>query len=203
LRGIRGALAARDVDVHAAVRQGQLQFHDVHEAVSAILPDGALDAARFQAAIVEGLARASADVRFYGVRWWGEISNVLHHAGDTRAALGAEELAGAAARKHDIRLLCSYLCDKFDSRSYDGILPELCRRHSHVIPTDDYVRHRLAVNRAIADVIGEIRGPLLQSLLAWEGPACDLPSSQELLFWLREAQPERFPEVLSRARAHH
>src|SRR5688572_8193545 len=55
LRGIRGALAARDVDVHAAVRQGQLQFHDVHEAVNAMLSDGVLDAARFDAATVEAL----------------------------------------------------------------------------------------------------------------------------------------------------
>src|SRR5687768_8988603 len=122
LRGIRRALATRDLDVHAAVRQGQLQLSDVHQAVDTLLPDGVLDAAGFQAATVEGLAKASADARFSGVRWWGELSNVLHHAGNTRAALIAEELGDAAVKRYDLRLLCSYLCDKFDARSYDGIL---------------------------------------------------------------------------------
>jgi hypothetical protein len=64
------------------------------------------------------------------------------------------------------------------------------------------VRHRLAVNRAIAEVLGEIRGPLLQSLLSWKGLGCDLPSSQAQLFWVRETLPERFEEVLSLVKAH-
>ena len=78
----------------------------------------------------------------------------------------------------------------------------MCAQHSHAIPTADYVRHRLAVNRAVAEVIGDIKGPLLQSLLSWKGLGCDLPSSQALLFWLCEAMPEKFREVLSRTKAH-
>ena len=58
------------------------------------------------------------------------------------------------------------------------------------------------MNRAIAEVVGEIRGTLLQSLTSWKGLTCDLPSSQELLFWLREAVPERFDAVLERARTY-
>jgi hypothetical protein len=64
------------------------------------------------------------------------------------------------------------------------------------------VRHRLAVNRAIAEVVGEIKGPLLQSLLSWKGLTCELPSSQALLFWIRESMPERLQDVLARARAY-
>jgi hypothetical protein len=64
------------------------------------------------------------------------------------------------------------------------------------------VRHRLAVNRAIAEVVGDIKGPLLQSLLSWKGLACDLPSSQALLFWVRDALPEHFQDILSRARTY-
>jgi hypothetical protein len=130
------------------------------------------------------------------------MSNVMHQHGDTRGALLAEDLADAAAKKHGIGILCSYLCDRFEPLGYDGLLPDLCRRHSHAIPAEDYVRHRLAVNRAVAEVLGDIRGPLLQSLLSWQGLACDLPSSQALLFWIREALPERFCEVLMRAKAY-
>jgi hypothetical protein len=78
----------------------------------------------------------------------------------------------------------------------------MCATHSHLIPADDYVQHRVAVNRAIAEVVGEIRGTLLQSLWSWQGPQCHLPSSQALLFWLRETLPEQFEAVLARARAY-
>jgi len=71
-----------------------------------------------------------------------------------------------------------------------------------VIPADDYVRYRLAVNRAIAEILGEIKGPLLQSLLSWKGLACDLPSSQALLFWIRETLPDQFHSVLARVKAY-
>jgi hypothetical protein len=58
------------------------------------------------------------------------------------------------------------------------------------------------VNRAVADVIGEIKGPLLQSLRSWKGLACDVPTSQAVLFWIREAMPEHFDAVLSRTKTY-
>ena len=64
------------------------------------------------------------------------------------------------------------------------------------------MRHRLAVNRALAEVVGEIKGPLLQSLLSWKGLTCDLSSSQAILFWVRDAMPEHFHDVLARAKAY-
>jgi hypothetical protein len=45
-----------------------------------------------------------------------------------------------------------------------------------------------------------MQGSLLQSLASWKGLACELPSSQALLFWLRETLPEQFAAVLARAR---
>ena len=134
------------------------------------------------------------------MRWWGEIASTLHHRSDREAGLLAEKLGDAAAKKYGATVFCSFLCDKFDPQRYDDTLKELCGVHSHVIPADDYVQHRLAVNRAIAEVVGDIKGPLLQSLASWKGIGCDVPSSQALLFWLRETMPERFEDVLARAR---
>jgi hypothetical protein len=202
LRDVNRALAAGGVDVEAALRGGQLAASDVRDALAAVLPGGRLDPARFDAVAGEALRRARADARFAGVRWWGEMSNAMHAHGRTPEALQAEQLADAVTKKHGARLFCSYLLDRFDPKGYDGMLREVCCRHSHVIPAEDYVRHRLAVNRAIAEVLGEIRGPLLQSLLSWKGLGCDLPSSQALLFWVRETLPERFEEVLSLVKAH-
>ncbi len=202
LRGVRRALADAGLDADAALRREQLALADVEQSVAAVLADGRLDPGRFEAVAGKALRKAHVDARYTGVRWWGEMSNLMHAHGNTEDALRAEELGARLTRQHGTRLFCSYLLDRFDPKGYDGVLTEVCRRHSHVIPAEDYARHRLAVNRAIAEVIGEIRGPLLQSLLSWKGLGCDLPSSQALLFWLREALPECFAEVLSRAKAH-
>ncbi len=202
LRGVHRALDSAGVDADAAMHRGQLTFSDVHDSVVAVMRAGRLDAARFESLAGEALARLRADARFAGVRWWGEMSNLMHEQGNTADALAAEDLADGIARQHGVRLFCSYRLDRFDPAGYDGILRDVCCKHSHVIPADDYVRHRIAVNRAIAEVIGEIKGPLLQSLLSWRGLECDQPSSQALLFWAREAMPEHFPEVLSRVRRH-
>lgn len=199
--GIRQALASAGLDVAAALHAGQLVHTEVSEAVAAVLAGGRLDRARFDALADQALGRARADARFAGLRWWGEMSNLMLCHGATRDALQAEEYADAAARRHGAALFCSYLIDRFDPRHH-GVLKELCCRHSHVIPAEDYVRHRLAVNRALAEVVGEIRGPLLQSLLSWKAPGCELPSSEALLLWAGEALPEHLPEILSRAKAH-
>lgn len=202
LRGVQRELSLMGVNTEAALRQGQLMVSDAARGVEAIMSDGSPNDARFEAAMIDVLARARADTRFSGVRWWGEMTNIAHQQGDDRAALRMEELADAGARKLGFSLFCSFLCDKFDPQGYEGILTEMCGKHSHVIPAQDYVRHRLAVNRAIHEVIGEIKGPLLQSLLSWKGLACDLPSSQAALFWIRDTMPEHFSAVLSRAKAY-
>lgn len=202
LAGIERELRSAGVDVAGAVRNDQLILSDVEESLVQVVPQGRLEPARFDAVACGALENALCDGRFTGVRWWGEMTNTLHHRGHREAGLQAEKLGDAAARKYGATVFCSFLCDKFDSQGYDHILKDLCCIHSHVIPAADYVRHRLAVNRAIAEVVGDIRGTLLQSLTSWKGLACDLPSSQALLFWVREALPDKFEAVLERARTY-
>lgn len=204
VQGIRRALSGRGVDVEGVLRSGQLTVGDAHEAVEAVTVGGLPDRQRFEAVAGEVLARARADARFSGVRWWGEMSNVFHALGNRAGVLLDEEIGDALCRKYEVSLFCSFQCDRFDAAAYAGVLKDVCCRHSHVIPAEDYAGHRMAVNRAVAEVIGEISGPALQSLLSWKGLAgCDLPSSQAVLFWLRETMPAQFPEVLARARALH
>jgi hypothetical protein len=199
---IEGALRAAGVDAAGAGRNGQLMTSDVHESLVHVVPNGRLEPARFEEVASGALDQALSDTRFTGVRWWGEMTSTLHHAGNPEAGLQAEKLGDAAARQYGATVFCSFLCDKFDAQGYDDVLQNLCCLHSHVIPAEDYVQHRLAVNRAIADVLGDIRGTLLQSLTSWKGLACDLPSSQALLFWVRETLPEHFDAVLERARTY-
>ena len=202
LAAIDRELRSADVDAAAAERNGQLLLSDVEESLVHVVADGHLEPANFDKVACGTLEGVLADSRFSGVRWWGEITNTLHHRGNRKAGLEAERLGDAAAKKYGATVFCSFLADKYDSRGYDEILHDLCCVHSHVIPAPDYVQHRLAVNRAIAEVVGEIRGTLLQSLTSWKGLACELPSSQALLFWLRETLPDQFDAVLQRAKRY-
>ena len=203
LAGIDRELESAGVDAGAAARNGQLLLSDVEESLVHVVTDGRLEPARFDEVACGTLEGVLQDPRFSGVRWWGELTNTLHHRhGNREAALQAEQLGDAAAKKYGATVFCSFMCDKYDSRGYDEILKDLCCVHSHVIPAPDYVRHRLAVNRAIAEVVGDIRGTLLQSLTSWKGLACELPSSQALLFWLRETLPDQFEAVLQRAKTY-
>jgi hypothetical protein len=201
LCAVRRELLARDVDCDAAQRRAQLAAYDVREAADAMLTGGAPDAEGLAAYAGRAFVKARAGGRYSGLRWWGEITSFLYHQGEPRAAMLAEEIGDAAVKEHGGAVFCSFLCDRFDAQAY-SVLRDMCCAHSHVIPAEDYVRHRLAVNRAIAETVGEIRGPLLQSLLSWKGLSCELPSSQALLFWVREAFPERFDDVLARVKAY-
>lgn len=189
-RRVCAALRSRDLDVEAALARGQLVLTPPPEQ---FVQQG-LDEPK--------LAGLSRDARFAGLRWWGETSSFLYQRGDEKAALACEDFANGLARRYRMKMLCSLLCDRFDAKPYHGVLPEMCGRHSHLIPARDYVRHRLAVNRAIAEVLGEIRGPLLQSLLSWKHSGCEVPSSQAVLFWLRDTLPERLQAVLARLKSY-
>ena len=188
LSGSRKHLAAIDARLRSLgveAESGQLMRTDLQAAIPQSTVDDAL-----------------ADPRFTGVRWWGEVTSTLFQRGEREAGLAAEKAGDEIAKKHGVKILCPHLGDKYDARAYNDTLLHLCCLHSHVIPAEDYARHRQAVNRAIAEVVGDIKGTLLQSLNSWRGLACDPPSSQAVLFWLRETLPEKFEAVLARARAY-
>lgn len=199
---VRAALRSRDVDVDAAFARGQIVVVPVPARVEEILWDGPMDERRFEELTAGSVAKLAADPRFGGIRWWGETSSCFYQRGHEKAALACEELGNVAARKYAMALLCSFLCDRFDAALYHGVLRRMCQRHTHLIPANDYVRHRLAVNRAIAEVLGEIRGPLLQSLLSWTHSGCELPSSEAVLFWLRDTLPDHLHPVLARLQSY-
>ncbi len=199
-RNISARLASRGLEPEALLRQGQLTVLDADETLPVLMDGNMPNEELFKSLAGETIEKARAGGKYRRVRWWGEIVNTLYVTGNARASTRLEELCTEVTREHATPIFCSFLMDKFDPRIYDGAFGAVCRTHSHVIPAQDYVRHRLAVNRAISDVIGEMQGSLLRSLMSWEGVPSEMPSSQSLLLWVKDTMPDRFEQVLLRAR---
>lgn len=199
-RNISRRLHGKGFDTAALFRQGQLTLLDADATLPKFMAGNMPDGAIFKPLAKETIARAHAGGKYPRVRWWGEMVNVLYVNGNPQGSNRLEQFFDEVAHEERIAIFCSFLMDKFDPSIYDEAFGHVCTTHSHVIPCDDYVRHRLVVNQAVNDVLGGIKGPLLQSLVSWMGAPTAMPSSHALLLWLKELQPQHFAAVLARAR---
>jgi hypothetical protein len=194
-------LHARGIRPDDLFRDGQLTLLDADDTLPKFMRGNLPDGNIFKPLARSTIARARAEGKFPRVRWWGEMVNVLYVDGNPRGSTRLEELFDEVAHEENIAIFCSFLMDKFDSQIYDGAFGSVCRTHSHVIPAADYLQHRFAVDRAIADVVGDIRDRLLKSLPDWNQPSAVMPASQALVLWLKDHMPQHFAAVIERARA--
>lgn len=199
-RIISKQLRGRDIDTEDLFRKGQLTLLDADETLPKFMRGDSPDGNIFKPLARNTIARARCDGKFPRVRWWGEMVNVLYVDGNPRGSTRLEEYFDEVAHEENIAIFCSFLMDKFDPQIYEGAFGNVCRTHSHVIPAADYAHHRATVDRAIADVVGDIRGPLLKSLVTWNEASTSMPASQALILWLKDHMPQRFSAVLERAR---
>jgi hypothetical protein len=199
-KNISARLRGKGFDPEELFRRGQITLLDAQATLPKFMAGSLPDGGIFKPLAKQTIAKARAGGKFPRVRWWGEMVNVLYVEGNTPGSNRLEELFDEVAHEESIAIFCSFLMDKFDPAIYEEVFSNICRTHSHVIPADDYARHRITVNRAIAEVVGDIRGPLLQSQVAWKDVPALMPSSQALLLWLKDKMPEHFADVLARAR---
>ena len=199
-RNISGRLRGKGFDLDALFRQGQLTLLDADDTLPRFMVGRTPDGTIFKPLAKQTIAKARAGGKFPRVRWWGEMVNCLYVEGNAKGSNRLEQFFDEVAHEENIAIFCSFLMDKFDPKIYDEAFGNVCKTHSHVIPADDYARHRLTVNRAIADVVGEIKGPLLQSLVSWKHAPSLMPTSQAVLLWLKAHLPHQFEPVLARAR---
>ncbi len=195
-------LASKGLNLDDRFNQGQLTVLDADATLPRFMAGSMPDGGIFKDLAGKTIEKARAGGKFPRVRWWGEMVNVLYVNGNGAGSNRLEELFDEVAHEQSIAIFCSFLMDKFDLRIYDEAFTNICRTHRHVIPAEDYASHSEAINRAIAEVIGEIKGPLLRSLMSWAGAPSMMPSSQAMLLWVKESLPFHFPEVLARAHQH-
>jgi hypothetical protein len=72
------------------------------------------------------------------VRAFGEMVDLLWKRGNSAAALRLEALWNRAMARHDLVLLCGYGMRNFYKADDGAAFGEVCRQHTHVMPTEHF-----------------------------------------------------------------
>jgi hypothetical protein len=196
-------LAAHGVDIATAVDRGQLTILDAERCLEQFMVNGAPDRAAFLAltSAIVGRARAAGHDH---VRLFGEMVDMLRRD-STAATAQLEALWNAVLEDRRLALLCAYAIDNFDREAHRGILHQISRSHSYLIPVEDYERLDVAVDRAYDDVLGASGDPraFRELVESRRRPAADMPAAAGGLLALRDLVPQVADCVLDRAGRHY
>jgi signal transduction histidine kinase len=127
--------------VDAALTEGRLSLLDARNTLSRFMIGGMPDPDLFRDVLSSLIAKAmengppNAKIRAYG-----EMVDLLWKEGNTKAAIRLEELWNEAGKEHSFSLLCAYVMGNFYKEGDLQRFLEVCRNHSHVIPTEKYAR---------------------------------------------------------------
>jgi hypothetical protein len=191
------------VDVAAARARDQLVVFDAETCLARLLVDGRLDRDQFLGFVTGVLDRA--EVAGNGrVRVFGEMVNLLCDH-DPEAAAELETLWSGVLTTRSVCLLCAYRLDNFDRHVHRGLLHQISRSHSHVVPVEHYERLESAVDRAYREVFGAEgdTASLRNHLVAGTAPTPVMPSAQAALLALRGLRTDIADAVLERARYYY
>ena len=130
-------LAARGLDVSAAVRQGSYVDFDAGEMLAKFMVNGYPDEARFAAVLPPVLANAQA-MGTGRVAVFGEMVALLWGNGNREAAIRLEQLWNELAHKVDFSLFCGYPMSSFEREADRKLFFRVCGEHSEVTPTEEY-----------------------------------------------------------------
>lgn len=198
-------LAARGWDAGRLDDEGLLVTVDADATLAAVLgADGFPSAAAFDAAV--GTLLDDLAVRFPGrhVRAFGEMVDLLAARGDREAAVSLEELWNSLARSRPFfSLLCAYEADVFDRAAQAGLLADVCRTHTHVLPAADTVRLARAVDGALEEVLGAEEAGKVYVVVGREIRDARVPAPQLILMWVSEHIPVLADRILAAARERY
>jgi hypothetical protein len=191
------------MDVAAMEARTQLVILDAQATLDQFMVDGRPDRDRFFAIAGAVLDRVTA-AGYPQMRLFGEMVDLLWDH-NLPATIELEELWNEVLAARRVSLLCAYQIDNFDRHAHRGVLHQLSRTHSHLVPVEDYGRFERAVDHAYREVFGpDSDAGLLRDLLArpTEG-APVMPAAQAALLALRDVRRDLADDVLARARRHY
>ena len=180
----RGALTRRleHLGTERALRSGQLVLLDARETLAKFMVEGMPDASRFREVIAGVVASTLSAHPGTRLRAYGEMVDLLWREGNSRAAFRLEELWNEAGQAHSFSLLCAYVMGNFYKQGDAAKFMEICRTHSHVIPTEEFAQVDDADARLREISLLQQRAKSLES---------EIRQRQELEAALRDALGER------------
>jgi hypothetical protein len=197
-------LVSGGVDVDRVTARGQYTTVDAEACLAQITRDGRPDRERFLANVVPHLD-AARRAGYVGVRAFGEMVDIVR-AVDLSAAMRLEELWNELlSARRDVSLLCAYRVDPFHRDAYRHLVPQIGRRHSHLLPVEDPAALELAVRRAFLDVFGPDADTLtLRDLYesVTDGSTA-MPGSQAALMNLGTLVPAVAKDVVEASARHY
>jgi signal transduction histidine kinase len=159
-------LKVEGFDVEAAAQTGRLMLLDARETLATFMDGPVPNRVRFRATV--GAALEAARGRAAGgtiLRLYGEMVDLLWRDGNTDGAIRLEELWNDLATSYEFQLLCAYAMGNFYKSADSERFREICRTHTHVVPTERYVEAD-AQARLIAISILEQRAHALEAEIA-------------------------------------
>ncbi|HKU39722.1 MAG TPA: ATP-binding protein [Polyangiales bacterium] len=164
-RALYARLEASGCSVQAALHSGTLVVHDAQHMLSQFMLGGMIDPGLFREQVARTLAGlhrpgsvppprevGSSPRGWPRVRAYGEMVDLLAREGNISAAIELEALWNDTCARHGFALLCTYAIDNFQGGEDHARFADVCARHSHVLPTEEFceLHDRAATLREIS-----------------------------------------------------
>jgi DNA-binding NarL/FixJ family response regulator len=122
------------LNVVTAVEQGKFIAVDAAGALSTMMVDGQLDAARFRAFFDDLIGKAAEAARGgqSRVAIFGECVQLLWAEAKSEAAIQMEKVENQLAKRYDVDILCGYSLTSFQGGIDRHIFEKVCAEHSAV-----------------------------------------------------------------------
>ena len=127
-------------NVASALAQRRLVLADADAMLARFMVAGEPSAAAFASVLGHVLRELPATAEGRRVRAFGEMVDRLWQEGQSAAAIRLEELWCTACDDRPIALLCAYCMSNFSRQRESPHFHEVCRLHSHVLPTERFAR---------------------------------------------------------------
>jgi signal transduction histidine kinase len=133
-------LKARGLDLEVSAKLGKYCAFDAAETLAGFMLNGVLNTALFHSFVKYILSsiRLNAEGKPQRIVIFGEVVALLLADGNMDAALKLEQLWNDLADSHSFHLYCAYPRSGFSQQGRSQAFLELCAKHTHVVPTEEY-----------------------------------------------------------------
>ena len=147
---LRRGLAAQETQIGKPESDGRLILLDAAETLATFMVGKTPDPQRFRTTLQTILTRPSLVGR--PIRAFGEMVALLWQEGNRDGASALEALWEDFLSDREITLLCAYPIDRMHGIDQHETIQNICKRHSHVLPSESYSAPHLSDQQRMREV---------------------------------------------------